>query len=102
LFTGEFLQNNDLSVKKKGFADGAVCIYPTISLGTIFAATTKPYSNVSLFVHTMNGSLAYSNDEITLVEGKENVLTLETPPGFYVLSLFAENKKIASQIIIVN
>lgn len=99
LFTGKFVEEGLKVTKNK--SEESVCMYPTISLGTIFVTTGKSYDNVSLFIHKMTGVLVHTEKDISLFEKMENTLDFDVSPGFYVASLYASGQKIASEIIIV-
>jgi photosystem II stability/assembly factor-like uncharacterized protein len=99
LFTGKFVEEALKLTKDK--SEESVCMYPTISLGTIFVITGKLYDNVSLVIHKMTGELVHSEKDISLFEKKENTLDFDVSPGFYIVSLYTSSQKIASEIIIV-
>lgn len=99
LFTGKFVEEGLKVTKNK--SEESVCMYPTISLGTIFVTTGKSYDNVSLFIHKMTGELVHSEKDISLFEKMKNPLDFDVSPGFYVASLYTSGQKIASEIIIV-
>ncbi len=99
LFTGKFVEEGLKLIENK--SEKSVCMYPTISVGTIFVETGKSYDNVSLLIYKLTGELVHSEKNISLFEKKKNTITFEVSSGVYVVSLYTSGQKMASEIIIV-
>ena len=77
-----------------------VNLYPNPVTSYVFIRTGNPFSRATVRIHTMNGRLVYTGDNLSGNELKLDIHHLD--PGIYIIQVTDQEKYFVRKIVITN